>query len=294
MIFSVYSIYYIKETHHSYLIILFRDLSQKVGVRVLYLVVGSEKMASRGDELIRAADYDKVMGFVQESSHTSLQILARVALFSELEREEPFETEATDPISKKICQRRPCIGNEQETALEKETLAKEDHPESSNINPRRNPAANPRNGGPPLREIPVFLRKIMDGLNVSEPLLVVEKTLTMSDVNSVLSRLQIPESQMNQFLSDDEIDYLKIKVGPRMNGIDALLHHQGVKSCSMMTTLQVKRWEMAKKNGSMSIMFVLTTGWNDVVSRTPLRKGDTIQLWSFRVERQLHLGLVVL
>ncbi|CAN0890841.1 Putative B3 domain-containing protein At5g35780 [Linum grandiflorum] len=52
-----------------------------------------------------------------------------------------------------------------------------------------------------------------------------------------------------------------------------------------------KIWSMPKKNGTVSCSCVLTAPWNDVVKENRLVEGDGVQLWGFRMDRELGLGL---
>ncbi|PKI53216.1 hypothetical protein CRG98_026417 [Punica granatum] len=57
--------------------------------------------------------------------------------------------------------------------------------------------------------------------------------------------------------------------------------------------LGLRRWEMRKNGGkSSTVSYVLARGWNGVVARNDLKKGDLVQVWSFRVGLELGLAMI--
>ncbi|PKI53214.1 hypothetical protein CRG98_026415 [Punica granatum] len=59
--------------------------------------------------------------------------------------------------------------------------------------------------------------------------------------------------------------------------------------------LGLRRWEMRKNGGkSSTVSYVLARGWNGVVARNDLKKGDLVQVWSFRVGLELGLALIAM
>ncbi|KAK3412077.1 hypothetical protein EUGRSUZ_I00855, partial [Eucalyptus grandis] len=104
--------------------------------------------------------------------------------------------------------------------------------------------------------------------------LVVEKTLTATDMSRGQSRLSIPNKQIRQsFLREEEIRILDRKEGIKVSLIEPCLE--------VSHGLQLKRWNYKSRNFS----YVLTERWNGVAhpyARNELMKDVVIQLWSFR------------
>ncbi|KAL3722082.1 hypothetical protein ACJRO7_034439 [Eucalyptus globulus] len=113
--------------------------------------------------------------------------------------------------------------------------------------------------------------------------LVVEKTLTATDMSRGQSRLSIPNKQIRQgFLSEEEIQMLDRKEGIKVSLIEPCLE--------VSHGLQLKRWNYQSKNFS----YVLTERWNGIAhpyARNELMKDVVIQLWSFRVDNSLWFCL---
>ncbi|KAL3722032.1 hypothetical protein ACJRO7_034391 [Eucalyptus globulus] len=109
--------------------------------------------------------------------------------------------------------------------------------------------------------------------------LVVEKTLTATDMSRGQSRLSIPKKQIREgFLSEEEIRILYRKEGIKVSLIEPCLE--------VSHGLQLKKWNYMSKKFS----YVLTERWNAVAhphERNELIKDVVIQLWSFRVDSSL-------
>ncbi|KAL3722054.1 hypothetical protein ACJRO7_034411 [Eucalyptus globulus] len=132
-------------------------------------------------------------------------------------------------------------------------------------------------------ELPTkYMDKIreMHGQDVT---LVVEKTLTATDMSRGQSRLSIPNKQMRQgFLSEEEIRILNRKEGIKVSLIEPCLE--------VSHGLRLKKWNYTSKNFS----YMLTERWNAVAhpcTRNELMKDVVIQLWSFRVDGSLWFCL---
>ncbi|MBA0605671.1 hypothetical protein Godav_018222 [Gossypium davidsonii] len=112
--------------------------------------------------------------------------------------------------------------------------------------------------------------------------LVIQKTIFFSDINPTASRFSIPFSQVktHDFLNEAEAKELDDK-----NPMQVWLLDPSMKG----TNITFNKWVM----GSSSL-YVLTNTWNPVVKNNQLKKGEMVQLWSFRVNSLLCFALVKL
>lgn len=135
-----------------------------------------------------------------------------------------------------------------------------------------------------VSELPEIFRDKILAMHGQDVMLVMKKTLTATDMNPGQSRLSIPKSQiLADFLSRDEIRTLDDKKGILVSLIEPCLE--------VRHDLQLKKW----KNKSGTFSYVLTKHWNAVAhpfERNRLKKDSLIQLWSFRVNGNLHFCLV--
>ncbi|EYU30319.1 hypothetical protein MIMGU_mgv11b021846mg, partial [Erythranthe guttata] len=59
--------------------------------------------------------------------------------------------------------------------------------------------------------------------------------------------------------------------------------------------VKLSRWDMKKGNGKNTCSNYLINGkWRHIVERNRLEPGDVVQLWSFRIDQELHFALVKL
>ncbi|KAB2022704.1 hypothetical protein ERO13_D07G208050v2 [Gossypium hirsutum] len=112
--------------------------------------------------------------------------------------------------------------------------------------------------------------------------LVIQKTIFFSDINPTASRFSIPFSQVktHDFLNEAEAKELDDK-----NPMQVWLLDPSMKG----TNITFNKWVM----GSSSL-YVLTNTWNPVVKNNQLKKGEMVQLWSFRLNSLLCFALVKL
>ncbi|KAK8480719.1 hypothetical protein V6N13_090396 [Hibiscus sabdariffa] len=120
-----------------------------------------------------------------------------------------------------------------------------------------------------------FERHILGNMGGSDLVLVIQKALFFSDVNPTASRFSVPFSQVktHEFLTGTEAQSLAGK-----NPMEVRL----LEPCMKETTLTFNMWEMSKTK-----LYVMTKAWNSVVQRNNLAEGNTVQLWSFRVNTEL-------
>ncbi|OIW21705.1 hypothetical protein TanjilG_08325 [Lupinus angustifolius] len=85
------------------------------------------------------------------------------------------------------------------------------------------------------------------------------------------------------FLREGELETLGHKKGISVTLIQPSLN---------LTKLTLVRWDMRKENGTNSSNYVLRSSWMNVVNSNQLEEGDKVQVWSFRVQEELHIALV--
>lgn len=139
---------------------------------------------------------------------------------------------------------------------------------------------------PPV--LPEEFKKRIDAMGGTQVDMVIEKALYPSDSDRNKCRLSMPFGQFKKgFLTKEESTHL---AKPKENIIVPFIEPSG--KCHEMTLGQ---WDMPKKSGKTSSMYVLKTNWNMVLQANGLDENDVVQVWSFRVgtEQQLCLALVV-
>lgn len=121
----------------------------------------------------------------------------------------------------------------------------------------------------------------------SNPLLVIQKTLTETDVDKIQTRLSIPKKKVvnKNFLTPQE-EMSLADPGKRMSkpGIQATLIEPNLE----VNTITLKHWEIGN-----SPTYVLTKNWQKVVERNGLAEDMVVQLWSFR-DHKGGLGFAVI
>ncbi|KAE8719328.1 SET domain protein 16 isoform 1 [Hibiscus syriacus] len=125
-----------------------------------------------------------------------------------------------------------------------------------------------------------YKRHILEDMGGSGLVLVIEKTLFYSDVNHTASRFSVPFLQVksHDFLTKTEADDLAHKKPMQVSFLDPSMEK---------TTMTFNKWNMGK-----SSLYVMTESWNSVVETNKLKKDETVQLWSFRVNSELCFALV--
>ncbi|XVF85214.1 hypothetical protein PTKIN_Ptkin17bG0100200 [Pterospermum kingtungense] len=134
----------------------------------------------------------------------------------------------------------------------------------------------------PVPDLPESCKQhIFENMGGSGLVLVIQKPIYFSDMNRIASRLSMPFSQLktHEFLTKAEAERLKnVK-----NYIKVWLLEPSMKESG----ITFKRW-----NYGTSSSYVLNKGWNSVVESNGLKVGDTVQVWSFRVNSELCFALV--
>jgi hypothetical protein len=139
-----------------------------------------------------------------------------------------------------------------------------------------------------IKQMPTKFEDKIKGMQGSDIKLVIQKELTITDMQGSQDRLSIPSGQMMyEFLSKEEQVRLKEKEadGIHFKGMEVPLIEPGLQE----STVFLKKWKLGKNN-----CYMLSKPWIKVAKRNKLESSDTIQLWSFRVNQSLHLALIKL
>jgi hypothetical protein len=132
-----------------------------------------------------------------------------------------------------------------------------------------------------------FKHKIM-GLQGENINLVIQKVLTDTDMKVSQDRLSIPRGQMRyDFLRREEQVILEKKEadGKHFKGMKVPLIEPGLKESSIF----LKKWKLGS-----SCSYMLSNPWINIAGRNGLKSGNSVQLWSFRVNQRPHLALIKL
>ncbi|GAB4857874.1 hypothetical protein Ancab_015779 [Ancistrocladus abbreviatus] len=136
----------------------------------------------------------------------------------------------------------------------------------------------------PTSGLSAALRDKIRQLGDDDPKLVIEKKLTACDVNSSQARLTMPGNKTSFFLTDDEREVINSK--------DEKGNPKGIDTTVIDPSLQIRDIKLRKWCYSSSASYVLVSGWNNVVRHNRLKTGDTVQVWSFRMQGKLGFALV--
>ncbi|BFG23177.1 hypothetical protein CerSpe_094500 [Prunus speciosa] len=135
-------------------------------------------------------------------------------------------------------------------------------------------------------DLPEAFKRKIDSLGGTEVALVIQKKLRETDLSKSGNRMSMPLNQISStdFLEDDERGRLEKEETMKVQLIDPGL---------VQGDINLRRWNMKKKNGKNSKIYVLRTQWSDVAKRNHLKEKDLVQVWSFRVSGALYLALVL-
>ncbi|KAF7138340.1 hypothetical protein RHSIM_Rhsim07G0194100 [Rhododendron simsii] len=145
----------------------------------------------------------------------------------------------------------------------------------------------------PPPDLPQNFRDKIQALNGCELKLVIQKLLSISDLNSQKYRMSIPTGKIrNEFLrSEEKAMFDSGKEKGKIKGLEVELIEP---SCERVTTLSLRKWWMNKGNGKTNPIYNLVNiNWyNKVVLGNGLGNKTVVQLWAFRVEGKLQFALV--
>ena len=136
----------------------------------------------------------------------------------------------------------------------------------------------------PPRRLPESIRNRINGMRVTGEVLVIRKTLFDTDVNPGQCKLSMPVSQTNpDFSREVERESLSQKKA----ALDVLF----IEPSNTVKTMILVKWNMSK-----NAIYALRTNWNGVVRENKLKKGNVVEVWSFRIgaQERLCMALVVL
>ena len=121
---------------------------------------------------------------------------------------------------------------------------------------------------------------MINTLNGRDELLVIQKKLFKIDITKGNNRFSIPLRQTvrKDFLSEQEKEELRARQEIPARLIDPKLQ--------IFIDIVLIQWDMPKDTGNTSSTHALRTGWNRVQKSNDIKKGDLVQLWSFRVGQQ--------
>ncbi|XP_062176143.1 putative B3 domain-containing protein At1g05615 [Alnus glutinosa] len=139
-----------------------------------------------------------------------------------------------------------------------------------------------------IKQMPTNFEYKIKGMQGSDIKLVIQKELTITDMEGSQDRLSIPSGQMmHEFLSKEEQVMLKEKEadGIHFKGMEVPLIEPDLQE----STIFLKKWKLGKNN-----CYMLSKPWIKVAKRNKLESSNTIQLWSFRGNQSLHLALIKL
>ncbi|WZZ19499.1 hypothetical protein YC2023_112588 [Brassica napus] len=143
---------------------------------------------------------------------------------------------------------------------------------------------------------PDWLLKLVEG-EEDEPMRIIEKELSATDVNHNHNRLSMPCSKIMdlEFLSIAEQGLIEEDEGKKhKTGVNAKLVVKFVDSDDLKKFgVNLRRWKMPKEKGSPTFIYNLVTGWNKVVEGCGLGENDKIRLWSYHSDGELSFALVL-
>ncbi|KAB1209567.1 hypothetical protein CJ030_MR6G020514 [Morella rubra] len=134
---------------------------------------------------------------------------------------------------------------------------------------RKGPKVDVPNVNPnPLPELCEEFKHMIEQMAGTEMTMVIQKTLTMTDLNTDHSRLSMPFGQIQvNFLREEEKQNLSQR---RKMEVPFMAASQ------MVGKMILGQWDMRKDSGNMSSVYVLTTYWNEVAKNNELKHG----MWS--------------
>ncbi|XP_068316277.1 B3 domain-containing protein At1g05920-like [Pyrus communis] len=128
--------------------------------------------------------------------------------------------------------------------------------------------------------LPEEFKREIERLGGTKVELVIEKQFTKTDLSSG-NRMSMPLNQIVSisFLEDEDMEMLENGETMTVRLIDPGL---------VQGDINLRRLEMGK-----NLIYALRTQWGDVARKNKLKAADLVQVWSFRVNRALHLALVL-
>ncbi|KAL3519183.1 hypothetical protein ACH5RR_021772 [Cinchona calisaya] len=202
------------------------------------------------------------------------------------DQEEPF-------LKEKLAFKKPCeVKTNGQTKKIKITLKKrkvDDDDDDGVMELQQKEEENSTNNNvcPPQeqQQLPLEFKNYIKELGATgDPVLVIQKRLFPSDVESGLQRLLIPLKKVanHGFLTEEERS--RFNRHNKHQEINAILIGTSI---AHQFTIKLKKWYMGKTE-----TYALMSGWKEVVRRNGLKPGQLVQLWSFKKASQLFFVLV--
>ncbi|KAL5835078.1 hypothetical protein ACOSQ3_014667 [Xanthoceras sorbifolium] len=129
---------------------------------------------------------------------------------------------------------------------------------------------------------PVELRSHIERMKGSDVVLVMQKKLTTTDMDTHQNRLSVPRGKIRkEFLTEEEKYKLEEKGGIKVSMVEPCLEET--------SNLELKKWKMG---GTFS--YALIGKWSAISTNqwNQLQPNSLVQLWSFRVGSHLWFALV--
>ncbi|GLT71804.1 hypothetical protein SLA2020_437970 [Shorea laevis] len=139
----------------------------------------------------------------------------------------------------------------------------------------------------PPPDLPEEFKNRIEAMGGTQVEMVIQKALYQTDLQKNNSRLSMPFSQINKnFLREAEREHLA-----QQN----IMTVQFMEPSRKVNEMILRQWDMPKKSGKTSSIYVLRTKWNHAFRQNGLVAEDVVQVWSFRVgiEQNLCMALVV-
>lgn len=137
--------------------------------------------------------------------------------------------------------------------------------------------------------MPFWLSRFMRDNNGVGPKMIIQKSITATDLKSNNGRLSMPFKKIvdMDFLTKEEETIIYEHFNKlREEGVDATLV-----DCELHTwEVNLRKWGMNNNN----YVYNLVTSWNKVVEEIDLEEHDEIRLWSFHSNGRLYFALVLL
>ncbi|KAK7309211.1 hypothetical protein RJT34_05751 [Clitoria ternatea] len=133
-------------------------------------------------------------------------------------------------------------------------------------------------------DLPIKFKNHINELNGYDVKFVMEKALSVTDVNKNNSRLSIPPKETKcKFLT--EAEYASLDTRKETGGVYAM---QVVvfDPCLREFTSELKKWNMKTTS-----ILNLTKNWFEIVKANNFKINHVLQLWSFRVDTKLYFLL---
>ncbi|XP_074369236.1 uncharacterized protein LOC141710571 [Apium graveolens] len=136
--------------------------------------------------------------------------------------------------------------------------------------------------------LPVEVANEIQRLGGNDVRLLIQKTLTATDLAQDKNRFNIPAKRVRQeakgFLTEDEEKFLNQRYGDNsIVGMQVPLLEPSLNR----SEIKLKKWPM-----SNSFWYVLCTSWFQMQRNNHLQVGKDLQVWSFRVNGVLNLAMV--